>query len=151
MGLDMYLSKKIYIGAEYEHRKVAGKIIITVNGKKVPVNFRKVSEIVERVAYWRKANQIHAWFIKNCQDGRDECQESHVSRDQLKELLADCKKVKKSKKVAKEVSPPTSGFFFGNTNIDEYYMEDIDYTIKVLKEILADKEDESDYYYRASW
>lgn len=29
MGLDMYLSKKIYIGANYEHNNVKGKINLT--------------------------------------------------------------------------------------------------------------------------
>ena len=29
------------------------------------------------VAYWRKANAIHSWFVENCQDGVDECQYSN--------------------------------------------------------------------------
>ena len=24
--------------------------------------------------YWRKANQIHGWFVNKCQDGVDDCQ-----------------------------------------------------------------------------
>jgi hypothetical protein len=48
----------------------------------------------EEVGYWRKANQVHAWFVKNVQNGIDECQESKVTREQLQELLAICKKIK---------------------------------------------------------
>ena len=31
MGLDMYLTKKKYIGGNYSHRKVTGSVKITVN------------------------------------------------------------------------------------------------------------------------
>ena len=65
MGLDMYLNKRTYIGAEYEHRKVKGKIEITEGEEDKPINiqFNRVSEIIERVAYWRKANQIHKCLL----------------------------------------------------------------------------------------
>lgn len=46
------------------------------------------------VAYWRKANAIHAWFVDNVQDGIDECEESPVSREKLNELLSLCRKIK---------------------------------------------------------
>ena len=44
MGLDMYLTKKTYIGADYEHRKVKCKIDITIEGKKVAIDPSKVNE-----------------------------------------------------------------------------------------------------------
>jgi hypothetical protein len=152
MGLDMYLQKKIYVGAEYEHRQVKGKVAITVNGKPLKINFNKISEITERVAYWRKANQIHSWFVKNCQGGVDDCRDAYVSEEKLKELLAECKKIKKNKAVAGEILPPQEGFFFGGTEIDDYYMQDIKYTIDVIEEILADKsEGKGEIYYHSSW
>jgi len=157
MGLDMYLNKKIYIGAEYAHRKVKGKIDITIGKKKVNINFDQVTNIEERVIYWRKANQIHAWFVKNCQDGVDECQESEVSREQLQELCDACRVVlmskgkKNAKKVANENLPPQEGFFFGTAEIDEYYYQDIEHTMNELFKILVKEDVEADFYYRASW
>ena len=61
MGLDMYLYKKTYIGANYDHRKVKGEINLTYGDNNNPfkINIDRVSEISEQVAYWRKANQIH--------------------------------------------------------------------------------------------
>ena len=44
------------------------------------------------VAYWRKANQIHSWFVQNVQGGEDECQPHHVSREQLRDLRDLCAK-----------------------------------------------------------
>ena len=60
MGLDMYLSGKNSDGSTTE------------------------------VAYWRKANAIHRWFVNNVQDGIDECQETIVTRNQLFTLLQIC-------------------------------------------------------------
>lgn len=47
-------------------------------------------EIIEQVGYWRKANQIHNWFIENVQGGEDDCDYYDVSREDLKELLDTC-------------------------------------------------------------
>jgi len=145
MGLDMYLKKKIFIGAEFEQRKVTGKIEIKIKDSLVEIDLSKVSEIVCAVAYWRKANQIHKWFVDNAQDGKDECQESYVSYDQLVELRETCKLVLKGKNP--ELLPPEEGFFFGSTEVDQWYWEDIEHTIKQLSNI----KEKEDYYYRASW
>lgn len=159
MGLDSYLTKKTYIGAEFAHRKVTGEINIKVDGKPVAIDFNSVSEISERVAYWRKANHIHDWFVRNCQDGVDDCREVNVSREQLKELYMACKKIlaarnnkKTVKKLVQKLLPPAEGFFFGGTEIDEYYFQDIEYTMDVIfKAVIMSAEEDSDFYYRASW
>ena len=36
MGLDMYLTKRVYVGANYEFRNVTGKINIKINGEQLP-------------------------------------------------------------------------------------------------------------------
>ena len=51
------------------------------------------SEAFTEVGFWRKANHIHNWFVVNCQDGVDECQETEISKENLEELLSICKKV----------------------------------------------------------
>lgn len=156
MGLDMYLTKKLYVGAEYEHRNVTGKIDIKIDGKPLKVNFGKVSYIEECAGYWRKANQIHKWFVENVQDGVDNCGEYEVSKEQLEKLLADCKQVKENKKMAETVLPTQSGFFFGGTDYDEYYFEEIDDTIEIVETLLKEADDGKDYlpfdvYYSSSW
>jgi hypothetical protein len=99
MGLDMYLNKKTFIGAEYEHRKITGSINLKEDGKPIPINLKRVSYIEERVGYWRKANQIHKWFVENVQDGNDDCDSYDVSKEKFLELLDICKKVKASSKM----------------------------------------------------
>lgn len=44
----------------------------------------------EQIGYWRKANAVHGWFVRECADGVDECQEIFVSREQLLQLRSDC-------------------------------------------------------------
>ena len=53
--------------------------------------------------------------------------------------------------VAQEFLPTTSGFFFGNTDYDEYYIQDIEYTAKELTKILASPKDDGTFYYSSSW
>lgn len=47
----------------------------------------------EEIAYWRKANQIHKWFVDNCADGVDECQVVPIDKADLEKLLSVAKKV----------------------------------------------------------
>lgn len=51
--------------------------------------------------------------------------------------------------VAQELLPTGSGFFFGNTDYNEYYYDDLVDALKICKEML--KDDSADYYYQASW
>lgn len=53
-----------------------------------------LSRIIEEVGYWRKANQIHRWFVNNIQDGIDDCEyHREITRDDLENLLSICNKV----------------------------------------------------------
>ena len=73
MGLDMYLSKKTYV-KYWEHNGDDNyKVEVTKNGQPVNIDPKKVSYIVEEAGYWRKANQIHNWFVQNVQNGNDDC------------------------------------------------------------------------------
>ena len=101
MGLDMYLMKKHYIGNKYKKPREQVKVRVPKSEKIDPIKNARVSEITEDVAYWRKANQIHAWFVKNVQDGKDDCGEYYVSMEKLQELLDTCQTVLKASKLVK--------------------------------------------------
>lgn len=95
MGLDMYLSAKKYMSKYFDESDTA-KIeqvnkIFGVEG--LEDNDYGAEEVKFRVAYWRKANMIHRWFVENCQDGEDNCDETYVSREDLEKLLQLCKDV----------------------------------------------------------
>ena len=109
-------------------------------------------QIEEEVAYWRKANAIHKWFVENVQAGVDNCGYYEVSQYQLQELLDVCKQVYENPSSASELLPTTRGFFFGSTDYDEWYIEDIRHTGEMLSKILQETDfDKQMIAYRASW
>jgi hypothetical protein len=149
MGLDQYLNKRIYIGANYEHRNISGEINLKADNKPIEINLKNVSEIVEQVGYWRKANQIHAWMVANIQKGVDNCGNYYFDSKKRKELYDLCKRVLADRLLASELLPPQDGFFFGGTELDEYYFNDLEDTIQILEPTLGDVQ--SDYFYISSW
>ena len=147
MGLDMYLTERIYVGAEYEHREVTGDVSIYVMGEPLDIPLNKVSEIMLRVAYWRKDNQIHNLFITNHANGVDDCQEIGVIGAELEQLVALCEDVLRDHSKAKDLLPPAQGFFFGTYEYDDWYFQGLEDTVRQLRDV---KED-SYYIYQASW
>lgn len=155
MGLDMYLHKRIYVGNQHRERKV--KVIIPDNDDALfpikSINENKISSIIEDAAYWRKANQIHKWFVDNVQKGVDDCGEYYVTKENLKTLISLCRKdiktIEKGGYSTDNINlKPQSGFFFGSTDIDKYFVEDLKDTIDQLEPLLKE---EGDFYYTSSW
>lgn len=140
--------------------------------------------IMEEVGYWRKANQIHNFFVENVQDGEDDCSyHNECTKEILEDLLDKCYKVLTGSimmigqvkngqqyvngewvdcmepgkviinpEVAEELLPSCRGFFFGSTEYDEYYMQDIEDTIKIIKNVLATTDFETQMLaYCSSW
>ena len=170
MGLDMYLECSVYVGSKWHHIKTKD-IIISKKHKsfiqefddfkevnKYPVD--NISTISYEVAYWRKANQIHKWFVDNVQQGKDDGERYYVGRDKVEELKNLCAELLKDKDKDKALKllPPQSGFFFGATSEEEdedfweYYWGDLEDTVNQLEEALkfGDKYNGT-FYYQASW
>lgn len=149
MGLDMYLNAKRYLWDFGEHSDK--EIAADISSKFPELKGRRVKEVSAEVMYWRKANQIHRWFVEQCQGGVDECQETDISRDQLQALLDRCKQVLENRKLAMELLPPQEGFFFGGKELDQYYWADVESTKTELEAILAEDWKGWDFIYRSSW
>ena len=101
-------------------------------------------------AYWRKANQVHGWFVREVQKGNDNCGEYYVSQDKLKELRDLCQKALDTRDP--NLLPPQDGFFFGGTDIDEWYWQDLKNTITQLDRIFALPQlSDLSFSYTSSW
>lgn len=62
------------------------------------------------------------------------------------------RKFVKNPYICDELLPTQSGFFFGGTEYDEYYAEDIDNTIKILEGALAETDFQNEViFYESSW
>ena len=151
MGLDMYLTASRYLntwdknGKDFETSMAIKDFFPELKDTRV-----KVKEAKIEVGYWRKANAIHKWFVDNVQYGEDDCGEYFVSRINLEKLREICTKVLEYPGSAEDLLPVASGFFFGSTNYDEYYFQDIKHTIEVIEECLK-LPPEWDINYRSSW
>ncbi len=101
--------------------------------------------------YWRKANAIHGWFVRNVQNNKDDCKPYPVTRAQLIQLRDICIKVwaRQKPELAATILPPMEGFFFGETKIDEQYYDDVKTTLDRLSNIL--NTNHMEFIYQSSW
>ena len=54
--------------------------------------------------------------------------------------------------VAERLLPTQGGFFFGSTDYDEYYIEDLKRTIEIIDNVLATTDFKKEMiYYVSSW
>ena len=166
MGLDMYIyarkncfvsswidESKGQIKCELPKELDAFKDLDEVKNS-LSINFN----IDYKIGYWRKANHIHKWFVDNCGDGVDECQDMYVSKEDLENLLKVCNEVLAEHGDAEKKLPTQSGFFFGGTEYDEYYFNEVKYTKEVCEkaiQFLDERTKAKDYlwsiHYQASW
>ena len=119
----------------------------------------------KELMYWRKANQIHNWFVQNCQNGVDDCGRYAITVNDLMKLKELCEKIltmtEKRKEMrypsfsatekvevdilyltpegveyATEHLPSRSGFFFGSTEYDNGYVWDLEDTVENINNTL---------------
>jgi hypothetical protein len=183
MGLDMYLYRNMDQNGNVLN--ITPKQILKKDGFEEliaralkPATSYLQPNIKTPIAVWRKANAIHQWFISNCADDIDDCQEIDVSVEKLQQLKNTCEKILKQPTNAAlmiDLLPPQSGFFFGDTDLNnpdtlDEYLDDVKYTNDLLSnELTIAKEFEKykipskynpnklvtpiwvSYTYRASW
>lgn len=130
MGLDMYL---FGVKAEFDQHDY---------------NIGMVRTATE-IGYWRKANSIHRWFVENVQGGIDDCDTHMLQKDKLEKLRSLCQDVLENPKLAEQLLPTQEGFFFGPTEYDEWYFQDMKDTIEIIDWALTQ---DFDYFeYESSW
>ena len=155
MGLDMHLSKRTYVKNWDHHPQEKRFSIIVFQGGEPYDNIKpeRVEYIIEDIGYWRKANHIHKWFVDNVQGGDDDCGEYYVPREDLAALLELCYEVKDNPDDAHKILPRQEGYFFGSDEYDEYYMEQVQYTIDIIEPLLKELDScpDAEIYYSSSW
>jgi len=172
MGLDMYLEARKYVSRiDWKDVPIGGLPDGASMDDYVSAHYKNLAEMFPQrllkhshtgagvtlnVASWRKANQIHSWFVENVQRGEDDCGEYHVGIEDLTKLLDTVNRVLNSGdiKVAEKLLPVREGFFFGSNAYDQFYYEQLQETKTMLEDILTEvKEGEYDYdfYYQSSW
>ena len=131
MGLDMYLKL----------RRSKRELITNMEDVEDLKIFDDVNTAIIRevftIGYWRKANAIFDMIERCVAYGEIEnCVDLFVPESKVQEMLDICKQVKANPEKAEELLPTRSGFFFGPTTYDEWYFEDLNYTIELFEKVL---------------
>ena len=95
-------------------------------------DFRNHEE--DGVAYFRKVNFLYSYF-------KDKYEETALAdRPSIKALINTCKDVleHRDEEYSREHLPTCDGFFFGSTEYDECYYEDVKDCIEQMSAILKD-------------
>ena len=154
MGLDQYLTKKTYV-KNWNHMSDDEKHDVSVEGKSAKeIKPERITHIEEEIGSWRKANQIHNWFVQNVQNDNDDCGSYYVEVDKLEELSSNCKAVLTDHSKANTLLPTQQGFFFGSYEYDEWYFGQLKKTVEIIDGILTEmKENDAyyEFYYESSW
>jgi len=153
MGLDQFLYAEKYYST-YTNNKDNSETLNKLIEVADAVDFVDVDMptaiIRVKVAQWRKANQIHKWFVDICQNGEDDCRDSYVDLERLYTLKELCELVLAEPTQAMELLPVFEGFFFGGNEYDEWYFEQLKDTISVIDKI-GKMGDEWSFVYSSSW
>lgn len=163
MGLDMYL-----IASSYSNSVRKGGVNFPKELEQFKEDFNYCTNEYS-IGYWRKFNALHSFIVNEFADGEDNCQRIYLNEESIQKILKVLKEVKESFKdakiikqendyivydnpMAKELLPTQEGFFFGSTEYDNYYLEDVDYSINLFEKVLKLIEEyDYDIYYQASW
>lgn len=174
MGLDMYLSKQTFIRQDDRERLELVGAPSTIDPKKVETiteqagYWRKANAIHRWFVENVQAGQ------DDCKRYYVSREKLAQLLDTVDAVLASCElvdgtlhngtkyengnatpilepgKIVKDPRLAQALLPTTSGFFFGSTDYDQYYVEDLRQTQRILTEALA-ADDTADFYYESSW
>lgn len=155
MGLDMYL-----YASKYESRSQWRNNKEEVKGF-YPSELQDLqTDILERnflskhtkyqIGYWRKFNALHHYIVQKFADGVDDCREIYLSPSDVGHILDTLRKARDNKDKVEEILPTTRGFFFGSLEYDEWFWNDVEYSIRLFEEVVK-IQDEYEIYYEASW
>jgi hypothetical protein len=89
--------------------------------------------------------------VTHCQAGVDDCNSHSVSRENLIKLKDVCTSVLADNSKANSLLPPQAGFFFGSTEINDWYIDDLKLTIEIIDRCLKERLSTWNFSYQSSW
>lgn len=150
MGLDMFMSaEKFVVGEVYasDRDKMTYQVLTTAMGmtEDETSSLRRKSLTVSiGVGYWRKAHDIHGWFVENVQDGVDNCGEYYVSRTSLTELKEGIERVLADPDEYQDEFSTTEDW---DSDVELVFKD----TLTQIEDWLSPKYDGWEFRYSSSW
>lgn len=96
---------------------------------------KKSKEEYEEIGYFRKVNFL-VQFFEDAGHEIENCVPIIVSKEDAYSLKECCEQVLEDHNLASTHLPTCSGFFFGSTDYDKHYFEDVERVLDFCNEIL---------------
>lgn len=152
MGLDMYLEL-----IKDNEPKTAKEYY-----DKYDAAYESGVDFKEQVARWHNANAIHNWFCNHCECLEDQVLYKVTREDVLRLVGTICRVLAASEVIpetntirdpslAQELLPTYKGYFFGSTDYDNRYIDQLEFSIEELGKALGAMEKNSVLFYYANW
>ena len=90
MGLDIYLSKKTFIGAMFKSCGITGEIRLFKRGKKIPINLDRVSYVIEDIYHGSKTHWLHHWLEMELPEVFGNTEDQEISKGLMDRLHQAC-------------------------------------------------------------
>ena len=107
----------------------------------------------EQIGYFRKVNFL-VKFFENIDHRVENLQKIYVDQETAETLLKACEEVLADHDKAAELLPTTEGFFFGSTEYDDDYFNDVEGVRNYVKRELLpqfDNLEEDEHIYFEIW
>lgn len=92
--------------------------------------------------YFRKYNWLYGWVRRKLKlPELKNCEHYKLHRSMISELIDDITKVLSDNSLAKKLLPTEDGFFFGSTEYDDWYFDDLRDAKEQLTQLLAKMSD----------
>jgi len=135
------------LGVSYDYKKG----VYSYDEKPIEVFLKKKDDILKshsapHIAYFRKANFVYNYFSNKLID-----EIAWVTKEDLEDLIDKCKRVLNDHNLAEELLPTRAGFFFGSTDYDEWYFNDVKDCLGQMKKVLKGFADNELVYVVMSW
>ncbi|HGS8723751.1 TPA: hypothetical protein ACMUBK_002558 [Enterococcus faecalis] len=118
--------------------------------------YEKEQEKVEAqaIGYWRKANQIRAFFASYAPEQSDINIEMLIVNEEmlleLKQRIMLCL-TERNEQTSSELLPTSQGFFFGSTEYDDWYYQDLEISLPIIEKALTAIKDNKLVFYHEWW
>ena len=93
MGLDIYISKKTFIGAMFHASGVNGIISLTKRGKQIPIKLQRVAYVIEDIYHGSKTHWLHNWLNRELPEELMNAKECEISEDVMDRLHRVCNEI----------------------------------------------------------
>ena len=100
----------------------------------------------KEVAYFRKVNFLLPFF-----EYGENCSRLEIDDYKIDELLFKCKQVLEDHSLAETLLPTLGGFFFGNSEYNDWYFEDVKEVYDKFSEIAEDFNSDEDMLVMVCW